>query len=40
MIFHTTTEMVVGRNTRIEPWQGGVVGGLLGGAVMGIMLTT
>lgn len=39
MASETTTEAVVGRNTRIEPWQGGVVGGLLGGAVMGIMLT-
>lgn len=35
----TTTEAVVGRDTRFEPWQGGVVGGLLGGAVMGVMLT-
>ena len=39
MASETTTETVVGKNTRIEPWQGGVVGGLVGGAVMGIMLT-
>lgn len=39
MASETATETVVGRNTRIEPWQGGVVGGLLGGAVMGVMLT-
>ncbi|MFD1646982.1 histidine kinase [Haloarchaeobius litoreus] len=39
MASETTTGTVVGRNTRMEPWQGGVVGGLLGGVAMGVMLT-
>ncbi|WP_435348033.1 histidine kinase [Haloarchaeobius sp. HRN-SO-5] len=39
MASETATGAQVGTDTRIEPWQGGVVAGLAGGAVMGVMLT-
>jgi hypothetical protein len=39
MSTETATEPAVPRWTALEPWQGGLVAGLLGGLVFGIMLS-